>query len=270
MGKVALITGASSGIGKELARIHASEGGDLILVARRKEKLEALKNELEQQYMVHVIVMAKDLTDPAVPGEIFKHITKHNIQVDYLINNAGFGGHGIFHERSLEKHLEMIQVNITALTALTHYFIPHMIANGRGRIMNVSSTAAFLPGPLQAVYYASKSYVKLLGEALHNELRDTNISVTTLCPGATSTEFASTGDLENTAVFQGKTRSASSVAEYGYRAMKKGKRVVINEPLLRFVLNYLLPLFPRSWVIRVSRMTMEQTGKDIKTARHVA
>ena len=158
----------------------------------------------------------------------------------------------------------MIQVNITALTALIYYFIPHMIANRRGRIMNVSSTAAFLPGPLQAVYYASKSYVKLFGEALHNELRDTNISVTTLCPGATSTEFASTGDLENTAIFQRKTRLASSVPKYDYRAMKKGKRVAINEPLLRFFLNYLLPLFPRRCVIQASRMAMEPTGKEIK------
>lgn len=164
----------------------------------------------------------------------------------------------------------MIQVNITALTALTHYFIPHMIANGLGRIMNLSSTAAFLPGPLQAVYFASKSYVKLFGEALHNELRNENISVTTLCPGATSTEFASTGDLEQTALFKGNARSASSVAAYGYHSMMKGKRVAINEPLMGFALNHLLHLFPRKWVIRASRMAMEPSRKEIKVGRQVA
>ena len=259
MKTTALITGASSGIGKEFAHIHAQHGGDLILVARREERLQNLKAELENKYAIKVLVIAKDLSKLNAATEIYQQVKSAGIQVDYLINNAGFGGHGLFHERSLEDDLSMMQVNILALTLLTKLFLPDMVKRNAGKILNVSSTASFLPGPLQAVYYASKAYVTSFSEAISEELSGTNVTVTTLCPGGIETEFAKRGDLEDIDFFKnGKLASPESVAQFGYDSMLRGKGVVINERGLR-LMKKVIPLIPRGLLLKMSRKTMEKT-----------
>jgi short-subunit dehydrogenase len=225
--KIALITGASTGIGKEFAHIHAEKGGDMVIIARSKDKLEQLKKELETKYAVSVMVIAKDLSLPGAPKEIYEDVKNSGIEVDYLINNAGFGGRGKFHERAWELDLTMINLNIVALSALTRFFLPDFVKRNSGRILNVSSTASLMPGPLQAVYYATKAYVTFFSNALNEELSDTNITVTTLMPGATETEFARTSGMDKTEVFN-KTVSARSVAEDGYDGMLAGKMDVIS------------------------------------------
>lgn len=220
--KVALITGASSGIGREFAQIHAANGGDLIIIARKKDKLNELKKELENKHNVKVKVISKDLTSPQAAIEIYNEVKEAGIEVDYLINNAGFGGRGYFHERPMELDLQMIQVNIVTLTTLTRLFLPDFVKRNSGKILNVSSTAALMPGPLQAVYYATKAYVLSFSNAIAQELHNTNITVTALLPGATETEFAKTSDMSNTAVFA-KTSSPKVVAKDGYNAMLKGE-----------------------------------------------
>lgn len=225
--KVALITGASSGIGREFARIHASKGGNLVIIARSEEKLRELKEELEKKYQVNVKIIVKDLTLPQAPQEIYNEVKEAGIKIDYLINNAGFGGRGFFHERPMESDLQMIQVNIVALTTLTRLFLPDFVQRNEGKILNVSSTAALMPGPLQAVYYATKAYVAFFSNAIAEELRDTNITVTNLMPGATDTGFAKISDMNNTGVFA-KPVSPAIVAKEGYEGMLKGKLDVIS------------------------------------------
>ncbi|MCB0663378.1 MAG: SDR family oxidoreductase [Saprospiraceae bacterium] len=257
MKNTALITGASSGIGKEFARIHAEKTGDLIIIARRTDKLETLKKELEEQYQREVLVIAKDLSEPNAAWEIFDTVKSKGITVEYLINNAGFGLRGKFHELPLERHLAMINVNITALTALTWYFLPDMVKNNRGRILNVSSTAALVPGPLQAVYYASKSYVTSLSNAIAEELYDTNVTVTALMPGATETEFARTSDMDKTSLFQ-KTFSAKTVAAEGYQAMMQGKLDIFSGLTgMQKMQSYILPLMPKKVVMPQIRKMQE-------------
>lgn len=225
--KVALITGASSGTGRELSRIHAAKGGDLVVIARREDRLNELKQELEKKNKIKVKVIAKDLTLPQAPIEIYDEVKKAGIEVDYLINNAGFGGRGYFHERPMESDLQMIQVNIVALTALTRLFLPDFVKRNSGKILNVSSTASLMAGPLQAVYYASKAYVTSFSNAIAQELHDTKITVTALLPGGMETEFAQTADLTNTPLFA-KTVSPQVVAKAGYDAMLKGKLNIIS------------------------------------------
>ena len=227
MKNTALITGASSGIGKELARIHAEKGGDLVIVARRQENLNELKAELESQYGVTVVTIAKDLSLPESPKEVFQTVQQRNIQVDYLINNAGFGLRGKFHELTWERQQQMLQLNMVTLTELMYLFLPGMVARNSGKILNTSSTASFMPGPLQAIYFATKSYVTFLSNAVAEELSDTNISVTCLMPGATETEFAKTSGMDKTGLFE-KTVTARSVAEDGYTAMVDGKLDIVS------------------------------------------
>ena len=226
MKTVALITGASSGIGKELARIHAAKGGDLVIVARSEDKLNELANELKEKHGTNVHIIAKDLSQLTAAEEIYNNVKAAGITVEYLMNNAGFGGQGYFHERPWEQDLAMINVNMTSLTALTRYFLPDMVARNKGRILNTSSTAGFLPGPLQAVYYATKAYVNSFSNAIAQELSNTNITVTALQPGATETEFAKTSGMDKTDLFN-KTFSAHEVALAGYNAMLAGKLDVV-------------------------------------------
>jgi short-subunit dehydrogenase len=225
--RTALITGASSGIGKEFAKIHASRGGNLIIVARRENKLLELKQELEKDYGITVTTIQKDLTNEKASIEVFEEIKEKGIKVDYLINNAGFGGLGKFHERQWEKDLAMINLNIVALTELTRLFLPEFVSRNEGKILNVSSTASLMPGPLQAVYYATKAYVTSFSNAVDEELHDTNVSVTALLPGATESEFGSTSGMDKTGLFN-KTASAYDVALDGYNGMLKGKLNVIS------------------------------------------
>jgi len=255
----ALITGASAGIGLELARIHAQKGGDLVLVARSKDKLESLKLELEHTYKIKVILVSEDLSLAGAAERIFRQTERQGIEVNTLINNAGFGGHGIFHERNLEDEQAMMQVNMVALTQLTHYYLQGMVTRQSGRIMNVSSTVSFMPGPLQAVYYATKAYVTSFTQALAEEVNEHNISVTALCPGAVATGFVKAGNLEGVALWKN-AKTAESVAKYGYQAMEKGKLVAINEGKLAFLLNWIVPLLPRKVMLKTSRQAMEKSA----------
>jgi len=257
MKNVALITGASTGLGKEMAYIHASKGGDLILVARSQAKLEQLKKDLEATYKIQAKVLIKDLTLLESPKEIYQELTEEGIQVDYLINNAGFGGHGKFHERTWETDLAMINLNIIALTALTRFFLPDMIKRNQGRILNVSSTASLIPGPLQAVYFATKAYVTSFSNAIAEEISNTKITVTALLPGATETEFARNSGMVNTELFK-KSISAKVVAEEGYQAMLDGKLDVISgiSGLQKFMFK-IAPFLPKRTLLKQVRKLQE-------------
>lgn len=260
MKNVALITGASSGIGKEMALIHAKKSNDLVLVARREQLLDELKSELNRNYGVQIKVIAKDLSDVNSPREIFDILQNEGIEIEYLINNAGFGGHGYFHERKLEKDHSMVNVNITSLMILTKLFLQEMVKRNSGKILNISSTASFLPGPMQSVYYASKAFVTSFSQALAEELRSTSVSVTVLCPGPVETEFFETAQMENTFLLKSqKTSTPEKTATIGYKAMMKGKLVSFDNGLLKFSLRWLIHLLPRKTVLRISRKTMEKS-----------
>src|SRR6266480_482859 len=253
MARTALITGASSGIGLELARLFAKDKYQLILVARNREKLQQLADELKQQNGVQSRIVEADLSNIAVTKNIFSSLKNEGIQIDFLVNNAGFGDFGFFVESDWNKTEQMINVNITALTYLTHLFLPPMVKRGYGRIMNLASTAAFQPGPTMSVYYATKAYVLHFSEAIGNELEGTGVKVTALCPGPTESGFQAAARLEESRMVKGrKLPSSKQVAEFGYKAMMKGKPVAIHG-----LFNYLLaqaPRFaPRSWVVKIAR-----------------
>ncbi len=257
MKKTALITGASSGIGLETARQLAGEGVSLVLVARRKERLEALAGELKESYGTDARVIPLDLSRAGAGKELFETTEKESIEIDYLVNNAGFGGYGAFREREWINDRDMIQVNITALTEITRHYLPGMMARKRGAILNVASTAGLIPGPYQSVYYATKSYVISFSQAISHELKGTGVTVTALLPSATATEFAATGNLEKTRLFSGKVDSAAKVAAEGIRAMKKGKLIKVNKAGEGFALRYLVPFVPRTMALNVSAKLME-------------
>lgn len=255
--KTALITGASSGIGKELAHIHAEQEGDLVIVARREEKLNALKTELETKHGMKVMVIAKDLTLPGAASEIYEEVKQAGIEVNYLINNAGFGGRGKFHERPWEQDLAMLNLNVVALTALTRFFLPDFVKRNEGRILNVSSTASLMAGPLQAVYYATKAYVTSFSNAIAEELHNTNITVTALLPGATETEFANTSGMDQTSLFAN-TASARSVAEDGYKAMLAGKLDIISGvTFTQRLMMAAIPITPKKLLLKQIRQMQE-------------
>ena len=247
----ALITGASSGIGLELARIHAKRGGDLVVVARRADRLEALKAELESAHGVSVTVIAADLTDPAAPKAIFDAVKAAGVEIGYLINNAGFGGLGRYERMEWSRHKTMIDVNITALAELSWLFLPELTERGEGRILNVSSTASLLPGPGQAVYYASKAFVTYLSNALDQEVRHTGVTVTALLPGATATEFRDVAGLQDNSLFA-KSFTAEAVAKAGYNGMLKGKlNVLAGLTFGQRIQLALLPFMPLRTKLRI-------------------
>ncbi|AUI66012.1 MULTISPECIES: SDR family oxidoreductase [Glaesserella] len=257
MTQTALITGASNGIGLEFAKIHAKQGGDLVLVARSADKLAELADELRQTYNVKVTTIAQDLAQPQAAQAIFNETEKLGIQVDILINNAGVGGHGRFFERDLVKESQMIQLNIASLTELTHFYLQGMVARKQGKILNVSSTASFLPGPLQAVYYASKAYVTSFSQAIAEEVREFGVTVTALCPGAVATGFVAAGDLQGVDAWKN-AKTPEEVAAYGYKAMQQDELVAFNEAKLKFASDWVLPFLPRKTVLKISRMAMEK------------
>lgn len=257
MKNAALITGASSGIGRELARIHAEKGNDVIAVATNTERLQSLKDELERSHGISVMTITKDLTVERAGREVFDTIRQEGIEIEYLINNAGFGGQGKFHERAWESDLAMIRLNIIALTELTRLFLPGFVARDSGRVLNTSSTASLVPGPLQAVYFATKAYVTSFSNAVASELHDSKVTVTNLMPGATETGFARTSGMEKTDLFA-KMVSARSVAEDGYNAMMRGDLDVISglsssqRMMLRFA-----PFVPRHMIMDQVRKGQE-------------
>jgi short-subunit dehydrogenase len=258
MKNTALITGASNGIGLELAKIHASKGGDLVLVARNKFKLDEIKIELEKQFKISVYTIGKDLSLTNAAQEIFNETNKENIQVDYLINNAGFGDFGMFAETDWNKELQMINLNITSLTHFTKLYLQDMVKRRSGKIMNVASTAAFQSGPTMSVYCATKAYVLSFTEAISNEVIDKGITVTALCPGATETGFQAAGGLDDSKLFKDKKLpTAKEVAQYGYASMIKGKTVAIHG-IMNYLMSNSIRFIPRSLVLKISRKMLDK------------
>jgi len=251
--KTALITGASSGIGLELAKIHAKNKDNLILVARSEVKLKELAKKIEKDHQINVKVITKDLSQPNSAKEVYDAVQADNIFVDYLINNAGFGDYGEFIQNDWEKEKQMIQLNITTLTELTKLFLPQMVERKYGKIMNVASIASFLPGPLMAIYYATKAYVLHFSEAINNEVVEHNVSVTALCPGPTLSGFQDAANLGESKFFQGnKFPSSEEVAKYGFNAMHRRKAVAIHGFSNRLMV-LMLRFTPRSWVVKLVR-----------------
>jgi len=256
--KTVLITGASSGIGYEFSHIFGKYYYRVILVSRDRERLRAIQKELHEKYGIEVVIIPKDLSLPSSTQEIFDMIKKENIDVDVLINNAGFGNLGKFSESDLKKELEMINVNISALTALTRLFLPEMIAKNHGKILNVASTAAFQPGPMMSVYYATKAYVLSFSEALSEELKGTGVTVTALCPGPTASNFQKTAGIQETKLIKGKRIATSKeVAEFGYDAMMKGKRIAVQGTMNK-LMAYGVKFLPRRLVTRTVKKMHEK------------
>ncbi|MGA7686298.1 MAG: SDR family oxidoreductase [Terriglobales bacterium] len=259
--KTALITGASFGIGLELARIFAREGHNLALVARSADKLRQLASELEKAHGTRSLILAADLSDPGASAYVLDQTTRASIAVDILVNNAGFGQYGFFVDSDLEECLRQIQLNITTLTHLTRLYLPEMIARARSagtnaRILNVASTAAFQAGPLMAVYYASKAYVLHFSEAIANELQGTGVTVTCLCPGPTATEFQERAKITGIRLTTFGTMDAHTVAEDGYRGLMAGKPVVISG-FKNWLVAQSVRFAPRRLVTAVARKLQE-------------
>jgi len=250
MKNVALITGASSGIGRELADIHAKNQGDLILVARRKNLLESLATELRLKYIVNVLVIEKDLTKTVAVNELADQLVNDKIRIQYLFNNAGFGGYGEFVDRNISEDLNMIQLNVTSLVELSHAISKHMIQHGGGMILNTASTAGFIPGPLQATYFATKAFVVSFSQALDQEMRKKGVTVTALCPGPVKTEFIDVAGMSKSKMFDG-AKSAYYTANKGYNAMLNKQLICISEPSLNILLNYFLWMVPRRMVLKM-------------------
>ncbi|HBE18562.1 MAG TPA: short-chain dehydrogenase [Cyanobacteria bacterium UBA11149] len=258
--KTVLITGASSGIGYELAKLFAQNHDNLVLVARSENKLNDIKINFEQNYQVIVTVLPKDLSQPNAAEEIFNQLAAEKIQVDVLINNAGFGDFGEFVNTSWEKEADMMQVNMVALTQITKLFLKGMVERRRGKIVNVASTAAFQPGPLMAVYYATKAYVLFFSEAIANELEGTGVTVTALCPGATESGFQlASGMIESRIVKGRKLPTAEAVAKFAYKAIEKGQVVAIHG-LLNWIGANVIRFLPRKVVTDIVR-TMQESDR---------
>jgi uncharacterized protein len=253
----ALITGASSGIGLELAKIFAANRTNVVLVARQEDKLRTLAAEL-QASGVRADVIAADLAAPDASASLHTRVQALGIDIDVLVNNAGFGLYGPFLDSPLEADLSMIQLNVAAVTELTRRFLPAMVARRSGRIMIVASTAAFFPGPLMAVYYATKAYLLSFSEAIANELQGTGVTVTALCPGPTESGFAAAAKQEDSKLIAGRTLMTSrEVAQQGYDALMAGKPVVITGWSNK--LSVLAPrLLPRRALAAVVRAAQER------------
>lgn len=228
MKSVAFITGASGGIGAEFARVFAADHHDLVLTARSADPLESLAAELRGAHGVEVLVLPADLAKADAAAGLMADLVQRKIQVDYLINNAGFGTYGNFVDHDITNEIEMIQVNVTSLTALTRGFLPGMLERRNGRILNVASTAAFQPCPLLTVYGATKAYVLSFSEALAVELHGTGVSITCLCPGPTDTNFGNRSGFALLESLKGRIPSARTVAAYGYQALFARETVAVH------------------------------------------
>lgn len=232
--KTALITGASSGFGKEFATIFAKDGYNLVLVARSTDKLEKIKSQLEMLYGVDVFVVTLDLSAQNAADFLFAYTQKKGLDIDVLVNNAGFGALGSFAHSDLAKQQDMINLNVLTLTKLCHLYLPYMLEKGDGKILNVASIAGFAPGPGMSVYYATKAFVLSFSDALATELKGTGVTVTALCPGPVNTGFAAAAGFKHSILFSNKPDGkAAQVSRYGYNAMKKGKAVALPDMLCK-------------------------------------
>lgn len=256
MNKTALITGVTSGIGLELARLLAADGYELMLVSRDEQKLRKVAAELSAKHRHPAKVLVRDLSSAGSAEEVYRWLREQGITVEILINNAGFGLAGAFIETDLQREIAMIQVNVVSLMVLTKLLAQEMSERKRGKILNVASTAAFQPGPFMAVYYATKGFVLSFSEALAEELKGTGVTVTALCPGPTATEFSKRADASESRLFSSgmiPLMNAALVAQIGYRGLMSGQRVVIPG-LINRIGAQLPRLSPRRLVTLVTRM----------------
>ncbi|MGA2668203.1 MAG: SDR family oxidoreductase [Ignavibacteria bacterium] len=251
-----LITGASGGIGLELSHLFAKDGYNLVLVARSGDKLDALSKELTDEHKIHVKVISEDLSKPSSAKEIYERVREQSLPVTVLINNAGFGSAGMFADTDIKNEIDMIQVNVLSLIELTKLFLHDMMERKNGKILNVASTAAFAPGPLMSVYYASKAFVLSFSGALSDELKGTGISVTALCPGPTGTGFQERSHVETTRLFAFNVMDAKTVASIGYRGLMKGKTIVIPGIMNKMLIGS-MRISPRKLVVKIIRWLQE-------------
>lgn len=247
-----LITGASSGIGMGLAKLFAADGSDLVLVARREDRLNELAEELKSEHGIEVHVLPKDLSKKTSPKEIFNHLKKEKIEIDVLVNNAGFGSRGTVSELDTDLQVDMVQVNAAALTHLTSLFLPGIIERGQGGILNVGSLAGFQPGPNLAVYFATKAYVLSFTEALAEEISNPNIKVSCFAPGPVKTEFGEKSDLENSLLFKLSLMDLEPAVKAGYEGFRKGKTIVIPG-LKQQIVPFLNRFTPRLIVRKIAK-----------------
>ena len=253
--KIALITGASSGIGYEFSKLLAEDGHNLVLVARNKQRLKQLADELEGKFGISVLSISKDLSVVTTPQEIFDELQQESIQIDILVNNAGFNVYGSFSETDLMEELQMVQVNLVSLTHLTKLFLPGMLRKGYGKILNVGSTGSFGPGPFNAVYCATKAFVLSFSGAIAEELQGTGVTVTALCPWATKTEFFKRANMADINLLKRGVMDAKTVAEIGYNSVMKGERLVIagtNNKLIIFLTRFM----PREMIAKMTKDMM--------------
>lgn len=259
--KTALITGASSGIGYEFAKLLAKDNYDLIIIGRNGQRLNSIKSELENEYKIIVTVYLKDLSELEETYEVYKNICDNNLDIEVLINCAGFGIYGEFYQTDYWKDLKMINVNIISLTYLTRVILSTMIKRNSGKILNVSSTAAFKPGPLMSVYFATKAYVLSFSEAVAVEIKNTGVTLTVLCPGATKTDFLTKASLDESQHFKYKKMlRPEEVALSGYNAMKKG-RVMVIPGLMNRMFTFVIKFLPRMLVTNIMYKIKKRKSK---------
>jgi short-subunit dehydrogenase len=258
--KTALITGATSGIGYELAKLFAGDGYQLVLVARDEEDLKRVADELADEHKVSVKVIAKDLSLAGSAQDIFDEVQRDRVNIDVLVNNAGFGMLGPFVRTDLQKELAMTQVHMVSLTHLTKLCLKGMLERREGKVLNVASTAAFQPGPLMAVYYASKAYVLSFSEAIANELRGSGVTVSVLCPGPTRTAFMRRAGMKPSKVFNRIAMDAASVAAAGYEGLMRGETVIVPG-FMNKVFAFTVRVAPRGWVSSIIRRIQERRLK---------
>lgn len=254
-GRTALVTGASSGLGVHFAEELAGRGADVVLVARRRERLEAVAGDLSARFGIGVRPVAMDLEDPAAADELYRQLQEQGVAVDILVNNAGFGAYGAFLDVPWEKTRSMIRIDVLALVALTRRFLPDMVARGYGRVLHVASIAAYQPSPLYAAYGGAKAFVLSFGEALDHELAGTGVTSTVVSPGVTRTEFLEVAGQSPT-LFQRLTMmDAKDVAARGIRAMLRGRRSLVTG-WINSLLTWSVRLFPRRMVAATAERLM--------------
>ncbi|MHC1682262.1 MAG: SDR family NAD(P)-dependent oxidoreductase [Clostridiaceae bacterium] len=258
MNKTVLITGASSGIGLEFSKIFARNGYNIVMVSQNEINLEKAKYIVSKENpKVEILTISKDLSKFSAPEEIFKFTNENEIKVDILVNNAGVQVYGNFHETNIERLEEMMYINMFALAKLTRLFVEGMVKRGEGKILNVASTGAFQPCPLNSAYCGTKAFVLYLSEGISEELKGTGVTVTALCPGATKTNFAKRANIEDIKLFKGNTLNADKVAEIGYNALMKGRPLVVTG-LYNKVLASSVRFIPRSMVVKVGMNMMKK------------
>lgn len=258
MNSWALVTGASTGLGKEFCELFAKDNINLIIVARNKDKLTEIADSLKEKFKIQVEVCAFDLSLQDNVAEVIKFISTKNIQIDYLVNNAGMGVYGNFAQTPWQQEHQMMELNMISLTHLMKSIIPMMVKNKKGKILNVASTAAFQPGPLMSVYFASKAFVLSLSEALNEELKNTGVTITTLCPGPTETEFFKSAKMESLKFADTKSKlmmTSKEVAEIGYKSLMSSERVVVAG-ILNKITAFSTRFLPRPLLAKIAQQLL--------------